>query len=167
MISKNAQEEQNFAEWNRTVSGFMRVWDIAELFGLTPCLAKHLEELPNSEMAACLAQKGNSRETCLRLLLLVLRALPEMEPEGGNGSLPGRNGEDQLLSMLDGAVVGAASPYLHLLPGYAELEGLPRTAVVCDSGPRRVARPRQAGRPRLGRKAGSPRRNTLRCRTSA
>jgi hypothetical protein len=119
MLREKELEEQDFAEWNRTVHGFMRLWDIAEVLGLTPCLTKHMEELPCSDMAACLAEKGNCRETYLQLFVLSLRALLTFEAKGvGLRTEP--VWEDQLLSMLDIAFVREGSPILKLLTDRAE-----------------------------------------------
>jgi len=129
MIAEYAPVEQDFAEWNRTVSGFMRVWDIAEILGLTPCLARHLEETPHSEMAASLARKGNSRDTYMRLFLLSLRELLAVGPHSFE-SQSEADEEEQLHSMLNGALMRDSSPFLRLLPGYEEAEAAVRATTA-------------------------------------
>ena len=121
MLGKNELDRPDFSEWNRTVRGFMRLWDIAEIAGLTDCLSSQLEDLPHSELAANLAKKGNSRDTYLRLFLFSLRMLLAEEAHGAE-TLSAAEHDELLLSTLDSVLVSEASPFLRLLPGYEEIE---------------------------------------------
>jgi hypothetical protein len=127
MLGKIEVDEQDLMEWNRTVRGFMRVWDIAEVLGITPCLTKHLEELPHGDMAVRLSERGNCREMYLRLFVLSLRALLAAEPAAGE-SRSDPVWEEYLLSVLDIAVVRDSSPLLQLMQ---EFDGSNGSALSC------------------------------------
>jgi hypothetical protein len=52
-------QEQSFMTWNHTVKGLMRVWEIANKFGMGERLEERLRDDPSCELARLTAEIGN------------------------------------------------------------------------------------------------------------